>query len=360
MPALQMLITDAGLEAIINAQEGGTDTVLIESIGLTDTPFVMAPTLTAVPGEFRRIDTVSGQAVAENIIHVVAYDPAAITYDVTGFGLFDADDTLIAVYSAVADPILSKAELATSLFAMDIVLAADVAAVIEFGDALFLNPPATETVAGVAKIATNEQADAGADDFTIMSPKKVKRVLDAAVAILNGTIAATNAALVVLSAIVDGISAALTALQARTITGGGLASGGGTLNASRVITVTKASAAEITAAIGGGGVDDKAMTPLGFATAMGARSFGIPGYVTLFGFIIQWGTYSVADNASTSPSFPVTFPGACVHADVNGGRNDTAAQDNNPHVNAKTTSGFTIFNATDTGPITGSWFAIGY
>lgn len=181
MPALQMLITDAGLEAIVNAQGGGTDTILIDAIGLTDTPFIMAPTLTAVPGEFRRVDTVSGQAVAENIIHVVAYDPAAIAYDVTGFGLFDADGTLIAVYSTAADPILSKAELATSLFAMDIVLAADVAAVIEFGDALFLNPPATETVAGVAKIATDALADAGVDDLTIMSPKKVKRIVDARV-----------------------------------------------------------------------------------------------------------------------------------------------------------------------------------
>src|SRR3546814_12245687 len=89
----------------------------------------MAPTLTAVPGQFRVIETVSGQAVAENIIHVVAYDPAPVTYDVTGFGLFDTEGVLIAVYRAAADPILSKAELANSLFAMDIVLSADVAAV---------------------------------------------------------------------------------------------------------------------------------------------------------------------------------------------------------------------------------------
>src|SRR3546814_7103232 len=87
----------------------------------------MAPTLDALPGEFRRIDTVSGQAVAENIIHVVAYDPDPITYDVTGFGLYDADGTLIAVHSAETDPILSKAALATSLFAVDVVLASEIA-----------------------------------------------------------------------------------------------------------------------------------------------------------------------------------------------------------------------------------------
>lgn len=197
MPALQMLITDAGLEAIVNAQEGGTDTVLIQSIGLTDTPFVMAPTLTALPGQFRVLETVSGQAVAENIIHVVAYDPAPITYDVTGFGLFDADDTLIAVYSAPADPILSKAELATSLFAMDIILSADVAAVIEFGDALFLNPPATETVAGVVMLAGEDDADAAADDSLAMTPAMVKRMIDNAlrnkIMIWSGSIASIPA-----------------------------------------------------------------------------------------------------------------------------------------------------------------------
>jgi len=348
MPALQMLITDAGLEAIVNAQEGGTDAILIDSIGLTNTPFVMAPTLTALPGQFRVIGTVSGQAVAENIIHVVAYDPALVAYDVTGFGLFDADDVLIAVYSSAADPILSKAELATSLFAMDIVLSADVAAVIEFGDALFLNPPATETVSGVAEVADNVEADAGLDDSRIMSPKKVKRVLDAAVTLVNGSIA-------VLAAIVDGISNALTALLARSITGAGLATGGGDLSASRVITVPKATGGDISI-----GTDDtKALTSLGFATAMGGRSLALPGYVSLFGFIIQFGTYSVAANSSTSPTFPVTFPNACVHTNCSGGRNATGAQDNNPHVSAMTASGLTIFSSSSAA-VSGHWIAFGY
>lgn len=180
MAALQMLITDAGLEAIVNAQEGGTDQILIETLGLTATPFVMAPTLTALPGQFRVIDTVSGQAIAENIIHVVAYDPDPITYDVTGFGLYDGDGTLIAVFSAAADPILSKAAPAVSLFAFDVVLSADIAAVIQFGDALFLNPPATRDVIGVVRLATPAQADAGADDSAAMTPAMVQRMIDKA------------------------------------------------------------------------------------------------------------------------------------------------------------------------------------
>lgn len=192
MAALPMIITDAGWDAIVDAQNGGTDAVEITELGLTATPFVMAPTLTALPGEFRRLDTVAGQAVSESIIHVVAYDPAAIVYNVTGFGFYASDGTLVAVYSAVADPILSKAQLATSLFALDIAFGNDVAAVIEFGDALFLNPPATETVAGVVKLSTDALADAGVDDETAMTPAMVQRMIDNAlrdkIMIWSGTI----------------------------------------------------------------------------------------------------------------------------------------------------------------------------
>lgn len=193
MPALRMMITDAGRDAIVNAQEGGTDTILIEELGLTDTPFVMAPTLTALPGEFRRLDSVGGQAIAEDVIHVTAYDPEQpLTYDVTGFGLYDGAGTLIAVHSAEADPILSKAAVATSLFVIDIKLSSDVAAIIEFGEPLFLNPPATETVAGVVKLTTDELADAAVDDETAVTPAMVKRMIDNElrhkIAIWSGTI----------------------------------------------------------------------------------------------------------------------------------------------------------------------------
>lgn len=340
MAALQMMITDAGLDAIVNAQTGGTEEVLIAEIGLSDTPYVMAPTLDALPGEFRRLDTVSGQAVAENIIHVVAYDPDTITYDVTGFGLFDADGTLIAVHSSAGDPILSKAALATSLFAVDIVLSADIVDIIEFGDALFLNPPATETVMGVAEIADNAEADAGLDDNRIMTPKKVKRVLDAAVILVNGTIAA-------LAAVVDGISASLTALLARTITGAGLASGGGNLTASRVITVTAATQAQTRA----GTATNVALTPQSLGPI--TKSLGTSGYMTIPGadpantVMIQWGRYTAAPNASTAVAFPTNFTAA--YSVVVSGTADTNndAQDNWPAVNVAsiTNSGFSVFSA---------------
>lgn len=383
MPALPIMITDAGLDAIANAQGGATDAVVIAAIGLTATPFVMAPTIEALPGEFRRIATVAGQAVAENILHVTAYDADAIAYDVTGFGLYSADDVLLAVYSEDADPLLSKAALATSLFAIDISIAADIAAVIEFGDPQFLNPPATETVAGVARLATDAIADAGVDHATIMTSKQVKRRIDAIPNAAEGTRGLAplatdaladagadhstimtprlvkrvlDAVATAFTGVTNGISNALNALLARTITGAELATGGGDLTGSRVITVAKASAADVIAGIS----DGKAITPFALAAAMGARLFGPIGYVSLFGFIVQWGTYSVGPNASVSPSFPTSFPNSCVHAGCAGGRQDYGAQDNNPFVSGTTTASLTVYNSADSGTINSTWFAIGY
>ena len=178
---LQMLITNAGLDALVDAQGAGSDAIEITSMGLTAAPFVLSPTLTALPGIFKTLLAVSGQSVAANIIHLTAYDTSNEAYDVTGFGLFLSDGTLFAVYSAAADPVLSKTSLATALFAHDIKFANDIAAIITFGNAIFSYPPATETVKGVAYLASNALADAGVDDETIMTPALVARLIAAAV-----------------------------------------------------------------------------------------------------------------------------------------------------------------------------------
>jgi hypothetical protein len=143
MDALQMMITNAGLDALVDAQNGVTTDIVITQMGLTATVFAMAPTITALPGEFKRIDAISGESVAANIIHMTAYDNSAAVYDVTGFALYLDDGTLFAVYSAAADPVMSKAALANALFAHDIAFADNAAASIAFGNAIFSYPPAT-------------------------------------------------------------------------------------------------------------------------------------------------------------------------------------------------------------------------
>lgn len=91
----------------------------------------------------------------------------------------------------------------------------------------------------------------------------------------------------------------------RTVTGGGLATGGGDLTANRVITVTKASAAEVAA----GTVDDKAITPAALrdAAAISAAGCTLPG-----GLVIKRGSQSGSfSEGSQYVAFAAAFPTAC-------------------------------------------------
>jgi hypothetical protein len=160
MPVLPLQITDAGRAAMIDPVGGGTRAVTIAAAGLSQTDFVAAPTLEALPGEFKRVPTVSGQTVAPDTVHLTLRDDSAETYALRGFGLYLSDGTLFAVHSE-PDPILEKAAFATLLLAFDWTLAASDAAAITFGDTSFLNPPATETVAGVLELASLAEALAG-------------------------------------------------------------------------------------------------------------------------------------------------------------------------------------------------------
>ena len=341
MTALAMMITNAGLDAIVAAESGGTDEVRITEIGLTATPFIAAPTLDALPGEFKRVDSVSGQAVSANVIHVTAYDPSADVYDVTGIGVYTDAGVLLAVYSAAEDAVLSKAQLATGLIMFDIAFANDMAALIEFGDALFLNPPASEDVKGVAEIADNVEADAGLDDTRIMSPKQVKRVMDALATALNAAFVAFQGA----------VNGAIAALQARTITGGGLITGGGNLTADRVLTLLAASQAEART----GTNNANALTPASIGPMI--KAMGTNGYCTIPAAdpantpMIQWGRFSAGPNGSTTVNFPTSFSGDA-YSVVTDGTSDASndAQDNYPAVRPGTitATGFQVHNANAT------------
>ncbi len=151
----------------------------------------------------------------------------------------------------------------------------------------------------------------------------------------------------------DGDGAVPTTL---TVTGAGLATGGGDLTTNRVITVPKALAADVAA-----GTDDtKAVTPLALAGGIGGKVLAASGYITLLGGVImQWTTASVSANGSTNVTLPTTFPSQCVFADFSGGGALTNAQDNDPFVSNRSASTVTVFSARDEGT-TGVVFAIGF
>lgn len=174
MSAIFLSLTSAGLAAVQAAS--GTDPVVISEVGLTNTPFDVAPTLTALPGEFKRIEAVSGIAAADNVTHMTAYDTSADVWTATGLGLWLEDGTLFAAYSS-PDPIQSKASMAFALISFDIAFNADIAGSISFGDPVFTNPPATEEMRGLVQLANEVEALAGTDALKALTPSRANAVV---------------------------------------------------------------------------------------------------------------------------------------------------------------------------------------
>jgi hypothetical protein len=174
MTALVLSLTNAGLAAVQGAS--GSDPVVIAELGLTATPFEVAPTLTALPGEFKRVAAVSGEAAAANITHMTAYDTSADVWNATGLGLWLADGTLFAVYSA-GSTIINKASVAFAMVSFDIAWQADLAASVAFGDPIFTNPPATEEMRGLVELADAAEALAGDDLLRALTPGRAKAVI---------------------------------------------------------------------------------------------------------------------------------------------------------------------------------------
>jgi microcystin-dependent protein len=174
---MRMKITTAGRAKLVNASNTGTNTVLISHIGLTATGFTPTAAMTQLPGEFKRMTTFGGKSVAADTIHVTLEDSGAEKYTLRGFGLYLSDGTLFAVYGQ-ADAIMEKATISTLLLSADVVLADIDTAQIKFGSTEFLNPPATETVAGVVELADSPETILGADAVRAVTARGLKATLD--------------------------------------------------------------------------------------------------------------------------------------------------------------------------------------
>jgi len=186
MSGFGILITDAGRAALVAT--GGTNAVQITEFGYTATGFVVSPTMTALPGELGRVDTIAGAAVNDTTIHVTVRDSTSAAYVMRGFAFYLDDGTLFAVYGQ-GTPIMEKAAASVLLAAFDIAVLDGDAELIEFGTANFSYPPATETVKGVAELATQGEVNTGTDHQRIVTPLTLAQRLAAFLASIMTTIA---------------------------------------------------------------------------------------------------------------------------------------------------------------------------
>lgn len=178
MSGFQITITQAGIAALVNAQNNGTNAVLVTQIGVTDQAFTPSSTMTALPGESKRLATFSGQAVADDTIHITIRDDTTDAYALRGFGLYLQDGTLFAIYGQ-AVPIMEKSAQAMLLLSTDIRFVDVVATSITFGDSVWVNPPATTEVMGIVELATPTEAIDGTDPDRAMTPAADKAAMDA-------------------------------------------------------------------------------------------------------------------------------------------------------------------------------------
>ena len=395
MTGFAFIITTAGLDALVDAQNGLTEAIEVVEIGVSDSLVEIAPTLTALPGEIKRLDALSGQAASETIIHMTAIDSTSDAYDVRSVALYLSDGTLFAAYSRAEGPVFSKVDIASFLFSIDIAFGEAVADAIVFGDATFLYPPATEETKGVAELATQTEVDDEVDDQRIVTPLKLATRLSALLApilqsiadeiaartaadtseaaarsaadialqnSINGEVTARADADTALQNSINGEATArsdadsaletlLSALVARTITGSGLVTGGGNLGANRVLQVLAASAADVIA----GTAANRAITPAALGPIV--KALGLNGYVSIPTAdptrlaLLQWGRFTAAGDGLTAVTFPLAFsaPAFSVVADGTN-QSDTGVSSNPPRVRSSTitATGFSVFSAINT------------
>jgi hypothetical protein len=171
--ALTFIVTNAGRAALVNAANTGTAPVVIAQVGISATALVPTPATAALPGEFKRLITLSGDVVADDTIHLIVRDESSDVFTVRSIALYLGDGTLFGVYGQ-APVLVEKSAQAMMLLGIDVRFEDIAATNITFGDANFLNPPATTEQIGVVELATVAEAQAGIDALRSLTPAAAK------------------------------------------------------------------------------------------------------------------------------------------------------------------------------------------
>lgn len=176
---MDIVLTTAGIQAVINAQETGTNAVTISEIGVGTGKYTPTKEQTQLQAQVKRMPILEGGQAGDNAIHVACKDDGPGSYEVFEFGLFLSDGTLFAVYSQNV-PIIEKQEKSNLLLAIDMKLEGVNAGNITFGDVSFSFTAATTTNAGIVELATDEETQAGTDSQRAVTPAGLKSLTSTA------------------------------------------------------------------------------------------------------------------------------------------------------------------------------------
>lgn len=173
---IELVITEQGLAALVNAESNGTADVVLSEIGFGTGKYTANREQTALTEEFKRINTLSGGVdPATAILHINTRDDSEDIYDVYEIGVYTDSGILFAVYSQDT-PIISKSLFAVAMFTADILLSIGNPESITVGDTNFLLNAATTETAGLVELATEAEAKAGTDNTRVITPKTLAAV----------------------------------------------------------------------------------------------------------------------------------------------------------------------------------------
>ena len=254
--AMQIVITDAGLAEVVNAEQSGTAPVILAQVGIGTGQYQATEDMTTLVAETKRLGSIKGGAVGDNTIHITAADSSADAYSVYEIGVYTDTGVLFAVYSQ-STPIVQKASGAEMMLAIDIILTNGNPDSVTVPDTSFVLTPATTERSGVVELATSAEAITGTDSIRAVTPA---------------------------------------ALSARSATTG------------RTGLVQLATTQETLA----GTNNSKAITPLALAGAF-PKMHSTAGYTKLpSGFILQWGEALIVNGGvGTTITYPIAFPNGC-------------------------------------------------
>lgn len=169
--ALNFVITNVGRAAIANA--GTLGPVVLSTIQIGNAGYTPLPTQTALQAPIKSITPSGFSNPAPDTIHFTVSDETTDTYTCQEIGIITSTGILFAVYSQTS-PIILKVSTTAAFFAIDLVITGIPPGSYTLGGVGFSYPPATQTVKGVAFIATQGVVDSGIDASQIVTPSTLR------------------------------------------------------------------------------------------------------------------------------------------------------------------------------------------
>jgi hypothetical protein len=170
----EMVITNAGRQAVVNSAQSGTNKVTIAKVGVGGGKYTPEATQTALKNEIKRLDIVSGGTSGSDSIHVAFVDATGESYSVSEIGLYLDDGTLFAVGSQNA-VILTKEASTVARIVIDLKIENLDVSEVSFGDVTFRETAAASADnAGVVSLATGEEVISGDNTSKAVTPAGLK------------------------------------------------------------------------------------------------------------------------------------------------------------------------------------------